>query len=97
MSGEQMVIAAAEAGAHIFTEQPFARTPLEADLIVQPVRKNNVKLQVAHQMRVSPYTLRATAMVEAGEIGDIQEVRTRGKEDRRAGVEDLIVLGSHPF
>jgi predicted dehydrogenase len=36
-------------------------------------------------------------MVEAGEIGDIQEVRTRGKEDKRAGGEDLMVLGPHLF
>ena len=94
---EQMVIAAAEAGAHIFTEKPFARSPAEADRIVEAVRKNRVKVQVAHQMRVSPYTLRAKAMVDAGELGDIQEVRARGKEDRRAGGEDLMVLGSHLF
>ncbi len=94
---EQMITAAAGAGAHIFTEKPFASSPIQADRIVDAVRKNKVKLQVAHQMRVSPYALRAKAMVEAGEIGDIQEVRTRGKEDRRAGGEDLMVLGSHLF
>ncbi len=94
---EQMVIAAAEAGAHIFSEKPFAASPLEADRIVEAVRRRKVKLQVAHQMRISPHMLRAKAMVEAGEIGDIQEVRTRGKEDRRAGGEDLMVLGSHLF
>ena len=94
---EQMVIAAAEAGAHIFTEKPFARTPIEADRMVRAVQRNKVKLQVAHQMRVSPYMLRAKAMVDAGEIGEIQEMRTRGKEDRRAGGEDLMVLGSHLF
>lgn len=94
---EEMVIAAADAGAHIFTEKPFARSPLEADHMVEAVQKKNLKLQVAHQMRVSPYMLRAKAMIEAGEIGDIQEVRTRGKEDRRAGGEDLMVLGSHLF
>ncbi|MBC7789413.1 MAG: Gfo/Idh/MocA family oxidoreductase, partial [Anaerolineae bacterium] len=94
---ESMVIAAAEAGAHIFTEKPFARNLVEADRIVEAVRRNKVKLQVAHQMRMSPYMLRAKAMVEAGEIGEIQEVRTRGKEDRRAGGEDLMVLGSHLF
>jgi predicted dehydrogenase len=93
----QMVVAAAEAQAHIFTEKPFAASLLEADRMVETVRRNKVKLQVAHQMRVSPYTLRAKAMVDAGEIGDVQEVRTRGKEDRRAGGEDLMVLGTHLF
>lgn len=94
---EQMVIAAAQAGAHIFTEKPFARSPLEADRMVESVQTKHLKLQVAHQMRVSPYMLRAKAMIEAGDLGDIQEVRTRGKEDRRAGGEDLMVLGSHLF
>ena len=35
---EQMLTAAAEAGAHIFTEKPFARSPLEADRVVTLVR-----------------------------------------------------------
>ena len=94
---ERMVLAAAEVGAHIFSEKPFARSPLEADHMVEAVRKRHLKLQVAHQMRVSPYMLRAKAMVDAGEIGDVQEVRTRGKEDKRAGGEDLMVLGPHLF
>lgn len=94
---EEMVIAAAEAGAHIYTEKPFAETLASADRMVEAVRKNKVKLQVAHQMRVSAYAHRAKAMIEASEIGVVQEVRTRGKEDRRAGGEDLMVLGSHLF
>jgi predicted dehydrogenase len=92
---EAMVTAAAQAGAHIYTEKPFASTLIEADRMVESVRKNKVKLQVAHQMRISPYTRRAKELIDAGEIGEIQEVRVRGKEDRRAGGEDMMVLGSH--
>lgn len=94
---EAMITAAAAAGAHIYTEKPFAASLIEADRIVEAVRANRVKLQVAHQMRVSPFALRAKAMIDAGEIGDVQEVRTRGKEDKRAGGEDMMVLGSHLF
>lgn len=92
-----MVTAAAEAGAHIYMEKPFALTLAEADRMVEAVRRNKVKVQLAHQMRTSPYTLRAKAMIEAGAIGTIQEARVRGKEDRRAGGEDMMVLGSHLF
>ncbi len=92
-----MVTAAAEAGAHIYMEKPFALTLAEADRMVDAVRRNKVKVQVAHQMRTSPYVLRARAILEAGEIGTIQEARVRGKEDKRAGGEDLMVLGSHLF
>lgn len=93
----EMVSAVAEAGAHIYMEKPFALSLAEADRMVEAVRKSGVKVQLAHQMRTSPYTLRAKAMIEAGEIGGVQEVRTRGKEDRRAGGEDMMVLGSHLF
>ena len=91
----EMVTAAAEAGCHIYSEKPFAATLADADRMVEAVRRSGVKLQLAHQMRRSPYTLAVKRLIEAGAIGDVQEVRTRGKEDRRAGGEDLMVLGSH--
>ena len=90
-----MVTAAAEAGCHIFLEKPFARNLTDADKMVETIRRNKVKVQLAHQMRRSPFVRRVRAMIEAGEIGSIQELRCRGKEDRRAGGEDLMVLGSH--
>lgn len=92
-----MVTAVADAGAHIYMEKPFALTLADADRMVAAVQRNNVKLQIAHQMRTSPYVIKAKAMIEAGEIGEIQEVRSHGKEDRRAGGEDMMVLGSHLF
>lgn len=93
----EMVTAAADAGAHIYMEKPFALTLAEADRMVDAVRRNKVKVQIAHQMRTSPFTLRAKALIDAGEIGEIEEIRARGKEDRRAGGEDMMVLGSHLF
>ena len=92
---EAMVTAAADAGAHIFSEKPFARDLEEADRMVAAVERAGVKLQLAHQMRASPPVQRAVELAAAGEIGDIQEIRGRGKEDQRAGGEDLMVLGSH--
>lgn len=90
-----MIEAACAAGSHIYTEKPFARDLEEADRIVAAVRRHHVKLQIAHQMRGSPFLRQAHELVRAGEIGLIQEVRCRGKEDHRAGGEDLMVLGSH--
>lgn len=92
-----MVTAAAEAGCHMYLEKPFAATLTDADLMVAAVRQGGVKVQLAHQMRLSPFTIKALELVEAGEIGEIHEVRGRGKEDFRAGGEDLVVLGSHIF
>ena len=93
----EMVTAVAEAGAHIYLEKPFARNLEEADQMIAAIEKNNVKVQTAHQMRKSPYAVRVKELLDAGEIGTIQEVRLRGKEDHRAGGEDLMVLGTHLF
>lgn len=93
----EMVRAAAEAGTHILVEKPFAASLADADAMVEAVEKNNVKLQVGHQMRTSPCVRRVRDLVRSGEVGVLQEVRSRGKEDRRAGGKDLIVLGVHIF
>jgi predicted dehydrogenase len=90
-----MVEAAAAAGAHIYMEKAFAANLADADRMVDAIRRAGIKVQIAHQMRRSPFLLRARQLVQEGAIGRIQEVRGRGKEDARAGGEDLIVLGVH--
>lgn len=91
----EMVTAAAEAGAHILTEKPFARNLREADLMVAAAERNKIRIQVGHIARTAPIALRLKRMIHDGEIGMLQEIRARGKEDRRAGGEDLMVLGTH--
>lgn len=88
-----MLTAAAAAGAHAIVEKPFAGSLPEADRMVEIATRANIKIQVGHAVRAS--ALRIRRMVEAGEIGQLVEIRARGKEDARAGGEDLIVLGSH--
>ena len=91
----EMVTAAARAGAHIMLEKPFARNLIEADAMVRVVEENGVKLQLGQGTAVSPLARHVFQMVREGEIGVLQEIRARGKEDRRAGGEDLMVLGCH--
>ena len=95
----EIVSAVADSGAHICLEKPFAKNLEQADKMIEAIERNiernKVKVQIAHQMRRSPYALRVAEMIRAGEIGEVQDVRLRGKEDKRAGGEDLMVLGSH--
>lgn len=91
----EMVEAAAEAGAHVFLEKPMGQNLADADRIVAAAARGRVKLQVAHVMRASPYVRQAAWMVESGEIGTLLELRGRGKEDSRAGGEDMLTLGTH--
>lgn len=94
-SHRDMVIACANAGASIFLEKPICRTLQEADEMVAACEKHHVKLAIAHQTRYSPRLQRVKDLIVAGRIGDILEMRGRGKEDARAGGQDLMVLGTH--
>src|SRR5437870_10755907 len=92
-----MVVACAEAGASIFLEKPMCRTLAEADEMVAACERHHVKLAIAHQTRYSPRLTRVRELVGSGLIGDVLELRGRGKEDARAGGQDLMVLGTHIF
>ncbi len=90
-----MVVACAEARANILLEKPMCRTLAEADDMVAACERHHVKLAIAHQTRYSPRLTRVKELIGQGLIGDILEMRGRGKEDARAGGQDLMVLGTH--
>jgi predicted dehydrogenase len=92
-----MVVACARAGASIFLEKPMARTLAEADEMVHACETHHVKLAIAHQTRYSPRLERVREMIADGRLGDLLELRGRGKEDSRGGGQDLMVLGTHIF
>jgi predicted dehydrogenase len=90
-----MVVACAEAGASIFLEKPAARTLQEADEMVAACDKHHVKCAIAHQTRYSPRLKVVKRLIADGKLGDLIELRGRGKEDSRGGGQDLMVLGTH--
>jgi predicted dehydrogenase len=91
-----MVVACAEAGVKgVYIEKPFCRTPAEADQIKAACDKHNVKLAVAHRNRYHPTLQVIDKLIADGGIGNLLEIRGRGKGDRRGGAEDLWVLGTH--
>ena len=91
-----MVMAAVGCGVRgIYLEKPLCRTLEEADAMVAACQKNRVKLAVAHQTRYSPKIPVIRELIASGKIGQLLEIRARGKEDARGGAEDLWVLGPH--
>ncbi len=94
---EEMVVACARAGASVFLEKPMARTLAEADAMVRACETHHVKLAIAHQTRYSPRLARVRELIGEGRLGDLVELRGRGKEDARGGGQDLMVLGTHIF
>ena len=90
------VIAGAAAGARgIYLEKPFCRTLAEADEMIAACDKSGTKLALAHRNRYHPALPAVQRLVADGGIGQLLEIRTRGKEDQRGGPLDLWVLGSH--
>lgn len=92
-----MLMAAAEAGCHVYMEKPFCRTLKECDEVVEQLDMRHLKLGIAHVTQYSPVLDTVLSLIKSGEIGQILELRGRGKEDNRGGGEDLWVLGSHIF
>ena len=94
---EEMVIACAEAGCHVYCEKPMAASLDSADRIVEAADRAGVKVAVAHQAVYLPQVQRIREMVEEGKIGRILSFHSSGKQDHRGGGEDLVVLGTHLF
>jgi predicted dehydrogenase len=93
----EMAMAALNSGAHVLTEKPFTVTLAEADEILATARQERLKIAVAHQMRLAPGVAHLQRALADGLIGELVHLRAWGKQDARAGGEDLIVLGTHIF
>src|SRR5262249_52299854 len=76
-----MVVACARAGASVFLEKPMARSLDEADEMVRACEMHHVKLAIAHQTRYSPRLKVIRDLIADGRLGDLLELRGRGKED----------------
>src|SRR5205085_11384238 len=92
-----MTRAALESGAHVFSEKPFTQTLAEADELLALAEKQNLKIAVAHQMRLAPGILHLKSELDRGLMGDLVQIHAYGKQDSRAGGEDMLVLGVHLF
>ncbi len=90
-----MIEACAARGIHVFSEKPLAPSPADGDAIADACHRSHTRLAIAFQTRYAPRFDRVKALIADGAIGTVLEVRGRGKEDRRGGGEDLLVLGSH--
>ena len=91
-----MFMAAIESGARaIFTEKPFGRDLQEADRILAACDARGVKVTVAHQNNAFPGPRHARRLIAEGKIGRLRAIKAYGKQDRRGGGQDLMVLGTH--
>ncbi len=72
-----VMISAAEAGKHIFTEKVLAPTLREANEILATVERAGVKLTVSLPRLNNGHTQAIQKILAEGQLGDLTEVRTR--------------------
>ncbi len=73
----EIMIKAANAKKHIFTEKVLALTAAEADEIIEAIEKNGVKFSICYPHRCLPRNLFVKKAIEDGLLGDISVLRIR--------------------
>lgn len=75
-SHADLIVAAAEAGKHIFVEKPFTLSVEDGKRAIAAADKAGVVLQVGHNKRRSPANRRLKQLVDDGELGTVVMVET---------------------
>ena len=68
------VIAAAQAGKHVFCEKPFALTKADADAAVEAVKQAGVTLGLGYNRRFHPEMTALRQRIDAGELGTVLHI-----------------------
>lgn len=93
-----MVLAAAEHGAHIYLEKPAAASPAEVDQMMAACAKRGLLLVVAHPWRGHPPIQRvAIPLIKSGKIGQPRLARIYGMGGKHGGDQLFIDLCPHFF
>ena len=93
----EMVMACLEVGAHVYCEKPLTWNLADGDEIVAKAKAKGKKVAVAHQGAYLSRIQHVKEILAAGRIGEVQAIYAHGKQDRRGGGEDMVVLGTHLF
>lgn len=76
-----ILLAAAKAGKHIFTEKVLALTNEDAEEIAQAVRESGVKFTISYPHKTWPTLKAAKALVDSGKLGKITYARVHNYHD----------------
>jgi predicted dehydrogenase len=78
----QQVVAAANAGKHVFCEKPLCLTASDARRAIAAVNANRVTIGVGHERRFEPPIAALLAAVRSGELGTPLQVEANFSQDR---------------
>ena len=84
---------AAAAGKQIFCEKPIALERAEIDTALGAVERAGVILQIGFQRRFDPGYLRAKALIDSGEIGEVQLLASRTRDPQLPSADYMRTCG----
>ncbi len=82
------VLAAAEAGKHVFCEKPLALTRADAKAAVAACAAHGVTLGVGHERRFEPAILEMHRRAASGQFGTVLQIEANFSQDKLLGVAD---------
>jgi len=86
-----MAIEAMNKGKHVFVEKPLALNEIDAKLMIETSKKNNVKLMVGHLLHYHPIFKEIKKIVNDGQIGKLEYIQSsRLSFGRYRSEEDII-------
>jgi predicted dehydrogenase len=108
---KNVIIAAAKAGKHIFTEKTLALTKADAEEIAAAVKAAGVKFCISLPSLATPQVVYAKQLIDEGKIGKVHYMRMRTAHDgssrnwlpqywydvEKAGGGAMMDLGCHPM
>lgn len=106
-----LMIRAAEAGKHIFTEKVLAITAEGAEQICSAVQKSGVKFVISYPHKTNPGLIFAKKMIDEGKLGTVTYARVRNAHNGsiadwlpphfydkvQCGGGAMMDLGAHPM
>ena len=93
----EMTLACIAAGCHVYCEKTMSISLEDGDRMAAAAEDAGLKIAVSHQGVYLPGVQKIKLMLDEGKIGQVQSIYAHGKQDRRGGGEDMIVLGTHLF
>ncbi len=78
----EQIIAAANAGKHVFCEKPLSMTRADVLRAIKAVNDNKVTLAVGHERRFEPPVLEAMRIIQSGELGIPLQVEANFSQDK---------------
>jgi predicted dehydrogenase len=78
----EQVIAAANAGKHVFCEKPLSLTRADAQRAIDAVNRNKVTIAIGHERRFEPPIIDLMRIVRSGELGVALQIEANFSQDK---------------